>query len=88
MQAAGLFVALALPTLLGAALLAACVRDAEAAREPGLAPWILGAGIVAMPALDQAVRFRNEGLVEAVERRALARLAIPDPYAVSETDTR
>ena len=47
MQAAGLFVALALPTLLGAALLAACVRDAPSAREPGLAPWILGAGIVA-----------------------------------------
>ncbi len=47
MQAAGLVIALALPALLGAALLAACIRDAQAARAPGLSPWILGAGIVA-----------------------------------------
>ena len=46
MQAAGLAFALALPILIGVALLAACVRDASQARETGLAPWILGAGYV------------------------------------------
>ena len=46
MQAAGLAFALALPILIGVALLAACVRDASQAREAGLAPWILGAGYV------------------------------------------
>ncbi len=46
MQAAGLTFALALPILIGVALLAACVRDASKAREAGLAPWILGAGYV------------------------------------------
>ena len=44
MQAAGLAFALALPILIGVALLAACVRDASQAREAGLGPWILGAG--------------------------------------------
>ena len=46
MQAAGLAFALALPMLIGVALLAACVREAPQAREAGLAPWILGAGYV------------------------------------------
>lgn len=46
MQAAGLTFALALPILIGVALLAACVRDASQAREAGLGTWILGAGYV------------------------------------------
>ena len=33
----------------------------------------LGAGVAALPALYQAVRFRNEGLVDAVEQRAIQR---------------
>ena len=44
MQAAGLAFALALPILIGVALLAACVRDASRTREAGLLPWIVGAG--------------------------------------------
>lgn len=46
MHALGLVFALALPILIGAALLAACIRDPSRIREPGLAPWILGAGYV------------------------------------------
>lgn len=46
MQAAGLAFALALPILIGVALLAACVRDASRTREAGLLPWIVGAGYV------------------------------------------
>ena len=47
MSVLGLLVALALPVAVGVALVAACVRDDAALREPGFVPWILGAGCVA-----------------------------------------
>lgn len=46
MPVAGLLFALVVPLLLGIAMLAACVRDGERVRAPGLVPWILGAGFV------------------------------------------
>lgn len=43
MDALGLLFALLLPYAIGDALLAACVRDGRAWREPGMFPWLAGA---------------------------------------------
>ena len=65
MSTLALLFALMLPIALGAALLAACVRDGPAMRAPGMAPWLLGAGTLA------------GAFVLSLEMRALALAGVP-----------